>query len=152
MPKMYMKMWHKTRILASSNTRDNDPKTQEIQGFAECVKTQHNLNFIQIQFIIISTQIHFFLQWLILGDSAFPFRIWLMKPYTHANLTLEETNFNYRLSRARMVVERAFGQLKSRWRVLYRKLECQLETVKQVTLACLILHNICIAENDSLPP
>lgn len=89
---------------------------------------------------------------MILGDSAFPFRIWLMKPYTHANLTPEEANFNYRLSRARMVIERAFGQLKSRWRVLYRKLESQPEAVKLATLACLILHNICIAANDSLPP
>ena len=89
---------------------------------------------------------------MILGDSAFPFRIWLMKPYTHANLTPEEANFNYRLSCTRMVIERAFGQLKSRWRVLYQKLECQPEAVKLATLACLSLHNICIAANDSLPP
>ena len=56
---------------------------------------------------------------MILGDSAFPFRVWLMKPYGNANLSPEESYFNYHLSRARMVTERAFGQLKSRWRVLY---------------------------------
>ena len=27
---------------------------------------------------------------MILGDSAFPFRVWLMKPYGNANLTPEE--------------------------------------------------------------
>ena len=51
-----------------------------------------------------------------------------------------------------MVTERAFGQLKSRWRVLYRKLECQPDAVKLAALSCLILHNISIAANDSLPP
>ena len=49
---------------------------------------------------------------LILGDSAFPFKNFLMKPYTDAVLTLEQRYFNYRLSRARMVTEGAYGQLK----------------------------------------
>ena len=88
---------------------------------------------------------------MILGDSAFPFRVWLMKPYGNANLTPEEGYFNYRLSRARMVTERAYGQLKSRWRVLYRKLKCRPDSVKLAALACIVLHNICITTKDSLP-
>ena len=36
--------------------------------------------------------------------------------------------------------------------MLYQKLEDQPETGKLSTLACLILHNICIAANNSLPP
>lgn len=35
----------------------------------------------------------------ILGDSAFPFRTWLMKPFTSAVLTPQQRYFNYRLSR-----------------------------------------------------
>ena len=46
---------------------------------------------------------------LILGDSAFPFRKWLMKPFTNAVLSREERYFDYRLSRARMVTEGAYG-------------------------------------------
>ena len=60
---------------------------------------------------------------LILCDGAFPFRTWFMKPFAHAILSEEQKYFNYRLSRARMVTECAFGTLKGRWRILYRKCE-----------------------------
>lgn len=72
---------------------------------------------------------------LILGDSAFPFQPWLMKPFTNAVLTPQQHYFNYRLSRARMVTEGAYGQLKGRWRVLMRKCESPPETVCMTTLA-----------------
>ena len=45
------------------------------------------------------------IQPLILGDSAFPLCLWMMKPYTDATLTVQERYFNYRLSRARMITE-----------------------------------------------
>ena len=46
---------------------------------------------------------------LLLGDSAFPFEPFLMKPHTNAVLSEQQSHFNYRLSRARMVVEGAYG-------------------------------------------
>ena len=46
---------------------------------------------------------------MILGDSAFPFRIWLMKPHGNEKLTPEQGYFNYRLSCARIVTERTRG-------------------------------------------
>lgn len=87
---------------------------------------------------------------LIVGDSAFPLRTWLMKPYTYAVLTPQQRNFNYRLSRARMVTEGAYGQLKGRWRVLLRKIESSQDTVRITTLACMVLHNTCIARGDAI--
>ena len=87
---------------------------------------------------------------LILGDSAFPFQTWLMKPFTNAVLSPQQSNFNYRLSRARMVTEGAYGQLKGRWRVLMRKCESAPEKVRTITLACIVLHNICIEREDTL--
>lgn len=63
----------------------------------------------------------------ILGDSAFPFRTWLMKPFTNAVLTPQQRYFNYRLSRGRMVTEGAYGQLKGRWRILLRKCESRAD-------------------------
>ncbi len=74
-----------------------------------------------------------------------------MKPYTNAVLTKDQRYFNYRLSRARMVIEGTFGQLKGRWRFLLRKSESNVYETKVATLACLVLHNICLDCGDSLP-
>ena len=87
---------------------------------------------------------------LIVGDSAFPLRSWLMKPFTNAVLTPQQHYFNYRLSRARMVTEAAYGQLKGRWRVLLRKSESSRDQARIATLACMVLHNICIIQGDAI--
>ena len=89
---------------------------------------------------------------LIVGDSAFPFSVYLMKPFADGEPNEKQKYFNYRLSRFRMVVESAFGQLKSRWRVLYKKCESSKETVKLYALACIILHNICVIREENLAP
>ena len=88
---------------------------------------------------------------MIVGDSAFPMATWLMKPYTNAVLTPKQRYFNYRLSRARMVTEGAYGQLKGRWRVLLRKCENSSTNVRTFALACIVLHNICLHLSDTMP-
>ena len=85
---------------------------------------------------------------IILGDSAFPHHSWLQKPYSNANLSEKQAYFNYRLSRGRMVTECAYGQMKGRWRVLYKKCESEPESMKDMILACVVLHNICIDLSD----
>ena len=87
---------------------------------------------------------------LIVGDSAFPLCTWLMKPYTNAVLSPQQRYYNYRLSRARMVTEGAYGQLKGRWRVLLRKNESSKQHVRTTTLVCMVLHNVCINQGDSI--
>ena len=58
----------------------------------------------------------------IIGDSAYPIQPWLMKPFSGvSSLTPQQKHFNYRLSRARIVVENAFGRLKVRWRRLMKR-------------------------------
>ena len=68
---------------------------------------------------------------LLLGVSAFPFHSWLMNLFSNAVLSIDQTCFNYRLSRARIVTERACGRLKGRWRELQRKCECYYSTKRQ---------------------
>ena len=60
---------------------------------------------------------------IILGDGAFPMRTWLVKPHGDAILSEKKRYFNYRLSRARMVSEGAFGKLKGSWRVLSKNVK-----------------------------
>ena len=80
----------------------------------------------------------------IIGDSAYPMQTWLMKPFAdNSSLTLEQKCFNYRLSRARIVVENAFGRLKARWRRLMKRNDMTTENIPSVISVCCILHNLC---------
>ncbi len=78
----------------------------------------------------------------LVGDDAFPLKTWMMKPYARRNLSKEERVFNYRLSRARRVVENAFGILVNRFRCLLKTLEINPEKATTVTLCCCMLHNL----------
>ena len=77
----------------------------------------------------------------IVGDEAFPLRTDLMKPYPHRNLSRDQRIFNYRLSRARRVVENAFGILSSRFRVFLSTICLDAEKVEKLVLAAICLHN-----------
>ena len=80
----------------------------------------------------------------IIGDSAYPIQPWLMKPFSgDSSLTPQQKHFNYRLSRARIVVENAFGRLKARWRRLLKRNDMITDHIPNVITAACILHNIC---------
>ena len=80
----------------------------------------------------------------ILGDAAYPLLPWLMTPFRDAGrLTSAQKCYNYKQSRARMVVENAFGRLKGRWRILLKRLDNRLDAVPHIIMTCATLHNIC---------
>ena len=60
------------------------------------------------------------LPYVLVGDDAFGLKPHMMKPYPHQNLPVNQRVFNYRLSRARRVVENAFGISASRFRIFRR--------------------------------
>ncbi len=81
----------------------------------------------------------------ILGDAAYGLNVHLMKGYPGAALSTDKEWFNFRLSSARMCVERAFGMLKGRWRILQRPSENKkIINHCRMTAACCVLHNMCI--------
>ena len=72
-----------------------------------------------------------------------------MRPYAGTSLLNKARKiFNYRLSRARRVIENAFGILVARWRVLQKPIDATPERVENFVLACVALHNY-LRQTDS---
>lgn len=82
------------------------------------------------------------LPYFLVGDDAFPLRSWMMKPYSNRNMTNEERIFNYRLSRARRVVENTFGILAHRWRCMLGTMQQDPDRAKIIVMAAICLHNL----------
>lgn len=86
----------------------------------------------------------------LIADSAFALHRTLMKPYPiHPDMPRENVIFNYRLSRCRCTVERGFGLLKNRFRLLHKKMVFNVENATNIAKAAAILHNICINSEDA---
>ena len=86
----------------------------------------------------------------LVGDSAYPLSTWLMKPFPHSShLTASQKSYDYHLSRARIVVENAFGKLKARWQRLMKCNDMNIDNVSHVVTACCILHNMTEVHGDS---
>lgn len=87
----------------------------------------------------------------LVGDAAYPCRPWMLGPFKGSKdgLSREEYHWNFLQSSTRMCVERAFGMLKGRWRILLKRVDVQLKNVPDVVSTCLVLHNMCIIFGDS---
>ena len=88
------------------------------------------------------------LEFVFVGDEAFQLKPRVMRPYPGAKLGglgasehHQRLVYNYRLSRARRVVENAFGILVTKWRALRQPLVAKIETVDAVVKASCVLHN-----------
>ena len=73
----------------------------------------------------------------------------MMKPYPSTNLPTPKLIFNYRLSRARRVIENVFGIAASRFRIFHRPIVAGVKKVKKITKAVVALHNFLMTENHS---
>ena len=82
------------------------------------------------------------------GDDAFPMKPCLLKPNPGQQLSMEERVFNYRLSRARRIVENAFGIATARFRVFRRPICAHVDTANAVTKAIVVLHNYLMKRTD----
>lgn len=87
-------------------------------------------------------------------DEAFPLQTNLMRPYPGKNLSEAKAVFNYRLSRARRIIENSFGILAARWRIFRRPILAEPEHVIRYTQATIALHNFLRTTESSVycPP
>lgn len=79
----------------------------------------------------------------ILGDEAFPLKNNLLRPYPsqQSNTDPRKRHYNYRLCRARRVVENAFGILSQKFRIYNRRMHLKPEYAEKIVLTTCILYN-----------
>lgn len=93
-----------------------------------------------LPFTNISTQ-HIFV-----GDETFPLKLYMMRPYSKRQLGDAERVFNYRLSRARRVIENTFGILVLRWQILSKTICASPRSATLYVSALVCLHNFLLTE------
>lgn len=86
----------------------------------------------------------------ILSDDAFALKPFMMKPYNFRGQDRNEHIFNYRLSRARRMVESTFGIMAARFRLLRTTIELNENNVKLCILAMCALHNWLMTVDPSI--
>ena len=64
-----------------------------------------------------------------------------MKPYPKEILSLKERIYNFRLSRARRIIQNAFGILVARCRIFCKPIIAKEKVAVNVTKAAIALHN-----------
>lgn len=87
--------------------------------------------------------------YVIVADDAFALKPNILKPHAGQFLAAAQRVFNYRLSRARRVIENAFGIMSARFRVLRSPILLDAAKTRKVALACTALHNFLITHGSS---
>lgn len=116
------------------NGRNSDGGVIEKTEFAKQLKngtlnlpsrqeTEHGLNFVFV------------------ADEAFGLGENVMKPFPMKNLNPDQRIFNYRLSRARRVVENAFGIMANRFRIFHTAINVSPSSIDKIVHCCCVLHN-----------
>ena len=96
------------------------------------------------------------LPFVFVADEAVPLLRNLMRPFLGKNADHHKKIYNCRLSRARRVIQKAFGILSSRFRCLRRQMILAPKKAIEIVKATLVLHNFLrrhlTSESDDLEP
>lgn len=94
------------------------------------------------------------LPYVIVADAAFPLKDNIMRPYSAQVITDDEPKkvYNYRQSRARRVVENAFGLLTKKFKWYSTKYNMLPKNVDKIILATVVLHNFLRDDKCSWQP
>jgi hypothetical protein len=80
----------------------------------------------------------------IVADDAFAMKPYIMKPYAFRHMHGSQRIYNYRLSRARRIIENVFGLVSARFRLLRTHIELEPDKVSIIVSAICVLHNFLI--------
>jgi nuclease HARBI1 len=80
---------------------------------------------------------------IILGDSGYPCRPWLLTPYLNPQTELEK-QFNSAQKKTRVTIECAIGRLKRRFAILHQEIRLALDIVPAAIASCVMLNNLII--------
>ena len=86
------------------------------------------------------------------ADEAFKLESFMIKPYPRSSLNLEKKVCNYRISRARRIIENTFGILAARFRIFRRPILRKPEIVVSITKATVALHNYLLDHENRYCP
>ena len=85
----------------------------------------------------------------LLGDSGYPLREWLITPFLGDPEDPASQRFNSAHSKTRCIVEQTFGILKTRFYCLKTGLRIKDMTLAaKIIIACGVLHNICLLHGE----
>lgn len=79
----------------------------------------------------------------LIGDSGYPCTPHLITPFLRPSNETEEC-FNRMHIQTRNVIERCFGVMKQRFRILLEVMRGNYATIKATIVACAVLHNLAI--------
>lgn len=85
----------------------------------------------------------------LLGDSGYPCRSYLLTPVLNPRTAAEEA-YNRAQIRTRNPIERLFGVLKRRFPCLQIGLGLNVKNIPPVIVACAVLHNIALSRHDEI--
>ncbi|XP_026488745.2 putative nuclease HARBI1 [Vanessa tameamea] len=85
----------------------------------------------------------------LLGDSGYPCRHYLLTPLLNPN-TIAEEAYNRAQVASRNPIERLFGVLKCRFPSLHNGLGVNVKNIPPIIVACAVLHNIALSRQGNI--
>jgi hypothetical protein len=91
-----------------------------------------------------------FLPYKLIGDVTYPMQPSFNSPFKgdKDGLPRYKAHWNFIQSSTKMSVERAFGMLKGKFKLLLKRVDIPLRHMLDLVMACICLHNMCIANSN----
>ena len=88
----------------------------------------------------------------LIEDAAYMVRpcIYCLFKGVKTALSDKMTNENFIQFSTRICVKMSFGILKDKWRLIIKRLEISLKNISYIIVTCIVLHNLCIVNNEGI--